>query len=69
MVRPGMQDGRFITNYSSNSELNRDYFESDKSQNDLRLYVQANAQNIINKNLDEALHNAVSYRTNILPKK
>ena len=58
MVRPGMQDGRFITNYSSNSELNREYFESNKSQNDLRFYVQSNADKIIANNLDQALHSA-----------
>lgn len=69
MVRPGMQDGRFITNYSSNSELNREYFESNKSQNDLRFYVQSNADKIIANNLDQALHSALSYNEYILPKK
>ena len=69
MVRPGMQDGRFITNYSSNSELNREYFERNKSQNDLRSYVQSNADKIIANNLDQALQEALSYNEHIFPKK
>ena len=69
MVVPGMQDGRFLTNYSSNSSLNKDFFNNpDKSQNVLRTYVQSNANKIIESNLKEALTGAQTYRNELFPK-
>lgn len=70
MVVPGMQDGRFITNYSSNSSLNKEYFHDvNKTQNGLREYVQSNAEKIIQKNINDALTSAQTYRSDILPRK
>lgn len=70
MVVPGMQDGRFITNYSSNSSLNKEYFHDvNKTQNVLREYVQSNAEKIIQKNINDALRSAQTYRSDILPRK
>ena len=69
MVVPGMQDGRFLTNYSSNSSLNKEYFsDTNKTQNDLRTYVQSNSDKIIQANLNEALTVAQTYRNEIFPK-
>ena len=70
MVVPGMQDGRFITNYSSNSSLNKEYFHDvNKTQNVLREYVQSNAEKILQTNINDALTSAQAYRNDILPKK
>ena len=64
-----MQDGRFITNYSSNSSLNKDYFhDTNKTQNVLREYVQTNAEKILQNNINDALTSAQAYRNDILPK-
>ncbi len=69
MVVPGMQDGRFLTNYSSNSSLNKEYFsDTNKTQNDLRTYVQSNSDKIIQANINEALTVAQTYRNEIFPK-
>lgn len=69
MVVPGMQDGRFLTNYSSNSSLNKEYFyDTNKTQNDLRTYVQSNSDKIIQANLNEALTVAQTYRNEIFPR-
>lgn len=68
MVSPGMQDGRFITDYNSNSEINRMFMDCNQSQNDLRTHVQTNADNIINSNLQKALSIASEYKQHILPK-
>ena len=69
MVVPGMQDGRFLTNYNSNSSLNKEYFsDTNKTQNDLRTYVQSNSDKIIQTNLKEASMVAQTYRNEIFPK-
>lgn len=59
MVLPGMSDGRCFTSYIPNCELNKRLMEtSNTSNNEYRMYLQTNAEKLIN-NTTKVCANAV----------